>query len=527
MAFAPSGGAGRASRWAAAVVMILIAAWTVFQSANVWAFSTDDAFITLRYARNWALGHGVTWNVGDEPKVEGYSNFSYLAIAALTIKLGGDPLLVLKLVGVASLVGTYGVLFVLARRWVSPLAATIPSFLFAAYPGTVFWTVSGLETSFYTLCALGAVTALVRALRFPEVERAAEEMQSPSIPLLALAGAIAALASITRPEGPIVAVALGLGLVVHFAKQERPWQDRVRAAQRPALALVAGFVVPYGLYFAWRFSYYGRLLPNTVYCKVGGDETDLTLLTSFSLLALPYLPFALSHAPRRLDARHVALWALVLLYALAVIGADPILGYYNRHVLTAWAALLVLASTGLAGLTALLTRIRPALRDVLAIGVAVTWVSFAGAGRAEAPLGPYTAMYERRSAVRHELGTWLAQRLAPTDRYLLGDCGVVPYVAGGTAVDAFCLNNRAMTTEPIHGSVDRFVQSIVEDPPEYIIVHSSEYERLVPRPEYGFYRRLLRQKALQSEYALLAKFGAPGDAFHYWVFGAKKVAEGR
>jgi len=35
-------------------------------------FVTEDAFISLRYSRHWAEGHGLVFNLGEKPPVEGY-----------------------------------------------------------------------------------------------------------------------------------------------------------------------------------------------------------------------------------------------------------------------------------------------------------------------------------------------------------------------------------------------------------------------------------------------------------------------
>ena len=42
--------------------------------------SIDDAYITLRYARNLFEGHGLVFNIGE--RVEGFSNFTWLSVLA-------------------------------------------------------------------------------------------------------------------------------------------------------------------------------------------------------------------------------------------------------------------------------------------------------------------------------------------------------------------------------------------------------------------------------------------------------------
>ena len=44
--------------------------------------NVDDAFISFRYAKNWALGYGPRYNLGPQQPEEGYSNFLWVAVCA-------------------------------------------------------------------------------------------------------------------------------------------------------------------------------------------------------------------------------------------------------------------------------------------------------------------------------------------------------------------------------------------------------------------------------------------------------------
>ena len=78
--------------------MTRIREWSVF--ALIWGayvlladrfwFVTEDAFISFRYAQNWALGHGPRYNLGDQLPVEGYSNFLWVAVCPVVEWLGGS-----------------------------------------------------------------------------------------------------------------------------------------------------------------------------------------------------------------------------------------------------------------------------------------------------------------------------------------------------------------------------------------------------------------------------------------------------
>jgi hypothetical protein len=495
----------RTNAWLAHGVVALCAAFATWQATRVWSFDTDDAFITLRYAKHLAEGHGITWNVADPVPVEGYSNFSYVLIAALALRLGGDALLWLKLIGTASLLVSCVLSFWVTRRLVGQVAATVPAILLAAYPGTTLWAVSGLETLFYMALVLATLGTFFSALDEPAEAQSRRRLQ--------WAGLLGLLVACTRPEGPLVMAILALALCLHVARSRG-----LVAAGRPLVSLLAPFALPYTAYTLWRLVHFERLVPNTVLCKVGIHGGPYDIVASFLALAIPYVPLALCLAPRRIDIRHVVLWAVPVVYAVLLVGVDPMIGYYNRHVLTAWVPLLVLFTVGLVNVTGWMLRgAAQQLREWLVVAAVLGWTSAVGAGPVEFDTVAMVDVYAQRMAARRELGAWLSTRVGSGERYLIGDCGMVPYIAEGVAIDAFCLNNRAMTTPPIAGSQDAFIDSVLADPPEYVIVHSLSSATLTPRPDYGFYPRLLAQGRFPLRYGLVRKFGVPGDDFHYWV----------
>src|SRR5687767_9047436 len=86
------------------IIALVLMAWIVYRAVpllrSAWAFTTGDAFITLRYSRHLAEGHGIVWNVGEAP-VEGYSNFLFVLIGAAALATGVDPVLCFKVLSVA------------------------------------------------------------------------------------------------------------------------------------------------------------------------------------------------------------------------------------------------------------------------------------------------------------------------------------------------------------------------------------------------------------------------------------------
>jgi hypothetical protein len=99
------------------------------------------------------------------------------------------------------------------------------------------------------------------------------------------AGALMALASMTRPEGPLVAVVLGAVWIAYRLLDHRARRRQAAAGALPAARLVgfasrdellaaAWFLGLWLPWFAWRWWYYGYPFPNTYYVKAAGEWVD-------------------------------------------------------------------------------------------------------------------------------------------------------------------------------------------------------------------------------------------------------------
>jgi hypothetical protein len=151
-------------------------------------FVGDDAFISFRYARNWAQGQGLRYNPGVDPPVEGFSNFLWTACMAAIHLAGLDMVvlapwisLLLAFVLVA-LVYRY-LLRIFGPRGHVPLLGTLFLVLFPAFS---LWTTGGLETMLFVLLLFLAFERLLGG--------AAKPRGWP-------AGTAAGLLALTRPEG--------------------------------------------------------------------------------------------------------------------------------------------------------------------------------------------------------------------------------------------------------------------------------------------------------------------------------------
>lgn len=233
---------------AAVAAILTLAAAVAF--ATVFELSPiDDAYISLRYAANWASGVGLCFNPGE--RVEGYTNFLLIVIEALAVRAGADPETTIRVIGFASLTAlAWGMTRFIARDVCPgmPVAAAALGVTVCLHPILACWAASGMETCLYTLLLW---TAVVFALRSDTRRRAV------------LSAMFLTLAAMTRPE------AAALIPVTTYIVQKR------RGQARSAVCHAGCFVVAFGLYFSLRACHFGQPFPNTFYAKLDYGGVDL------------------------------------------------------------------------------------------------------------------------------------------------------------------------------------------------------------------------------------------------------------
>jgi hypothetical protein len=258
----------------------------------------DDAFISFRYARNLVHGEGLVFNPGD--RVEGYTNFSWVMLAALLVALKIDPPTVVPWIGALSGLGMIWAAARCARRIAErdgrqhPLSGIPTAIMLSASTSLAYWAGAGLETAFFGLMMTLAGGALVE-----ERPRAF--------------GLFVGLAFLTRPEAAMLG-AVGVGWFVLLPLSVPSL--RRRFAPSSAIVLFC-IVVPY---VCWKVWYFRAWLPNTLAAKPPGLRDGLTYV-GWAVLDLvgPLLAAIVAVAPRNRSAREAALLSLWAAYALAVV----------------------------------------------------------------------------------------------------------------------------------------------------------------------------------------------------------------
>ncbi len=411
--------ATRRGGWTTLVSLVLLCAAAWVQQAH-YDFEHDDAYISYRYAANWARGLGPVYNSGE--RVEGYTNFLLVALLATSRRLGLDIVTTSRTIGTLA---AFGLVF-LVYHFVSNILrrgaalALVAAAAVALHAAVAVWARSGLETVPFSLAVLGAHTVFAQERR-----RAANHWRS---------GLLFGVVALLRADGFLFA-AIALGIVLCRGP------DRRRLA-----SLAAGYLLLFGPYYVWRCNYYGYPFPNTYYLKTGGDifQQLRGLFYSYNFVApfggvlqfsLPLL--LLLRRDRARDDARLVLGAGVLGFGAYIVwvGGDymPMARLFVPLVAPLQILLLesaLEASAGMRGLPAIQRRrIRVAL---LTCVVAAGFLPTLNSRRLPASAAAHTAAVTRHWIMA---GKWLRQHVDPAQVMATSPAGAVAYHSGLRIVD--------------------------------------------------------------------------------------------
>ena len=423
----------------------------VLQIDAVWPFTIDDMYITLRYAKHWADGYGLVWNVNEHP-VEGYSNFSYVLLAWLADLFHFNPVFILKITGIIALFLLTNILFYLSKFWVLSRFAWIPSLWLLAYCGQIIWAVSGLETTLYEALLLSSVYFILKGLGYRAYPNPVARL---NIKYFVVAGMLLSIAGMTRPEG-IALILLFLGITGLSLGQTQ------LAARYGFLILLCVTLLTYFPYLIWRLGYFGYLFPNSVYCKGVTEGSSFLLDKQYLGLIWPFVLCAMPLARDKLDKRFLFLCLPSALYLILCIKASPLVAFYNRLFLPAFALFLPLAITGI---------VRGCKRSALIYVVSVFLCAFIPMKS----LNDYRYFVinpQRGEQLRKQVVSWLLMHTDKQEQVVLSDSGFIPYYSELPFIDSYCLNNEKMAHDSQGDMYAYFCDELLLQKPEVIILTS-------------------------------------------------------
>jgi hypothetical protein len=211
----------------------------------------DDAYISYRYAENFAHGYGPVYNIGE--RVYGSTTMAWVSWLAVWSRLTGASAADISAVSTrAFLVLDCGLFYWLIRRltaarWLSAIAVL----LLLVAPSFVLIATFGMETMFYVFFILLSFLFFSRQQWF-------------------VAGLCTGAVFCTRPDGlAVIAAFAGVVMLDHFVSTKRqPLRRRLIAGPETGLwRMMLGFgvvAVPFALLC---YTYYGSILPQTLYAK--------------------------------------------------------------------------------------------------------------------------------------------------------------------------------------------------------------------------------------------------------------------
>jgi arabinofuranosyltransferase len=232
--------AGTRDRLSRAVVLSLALACFVFVLRCAWV--CDDAYITMRAVDNLVHGFGPTWNAGE--RVQVFTHPAWMGVLSAVYFVLRDPYVTL----LAASLATTLLFLVLFVRWfaLDGPGGVLAMIVLAGSKSFVDFSTSGLENPLSHLLLLWACKVLW--------DGAGDARQLAKLSLVASLGALNRVDSLLLFL-PLLAPAALAGL-------------RARGVRAVAASVGTGFL-SLAIWEAFSLFYYGSLVPNTAYAKLG------------------------------------------------------------------------------------------------------------------------------------------------------------------------------------------------------------------------------------------------------------------
>ncbi len=277
------------------IFFLLIVCSLAVQAWVLRSWAVDDAAISFAYARNLWLGNGLIAQVNASP-VEGFSNPLWVLILSPVTWLS-DVVLSTKLLALTFVATAAYRISSVARKATNSVFGWVAGLLLVLQPSVTIWAQSGLENS---LTLLLGVELLVRLMRL--------SIGDPSGRTAVEAGLICAALALTRPEGIVFSALFPLVafMTSGFSRREKINSSLIACA----IPLVAAL-----LYEAFRWSYFGALVPNTYLAKGGVTLARLRAL----LLLDPYVLKQWNSLSSAVFGDVVQSWGMLVACVLAII----------------------------------------------------------------------------------------------------------------------------------------------------------------------------------------------------------------
>ncbi len=263
------------------------------------SFIQDDAYISYRYIANFLNGDGLVYNIGE--RIEGFTNFGWVVYLTLWGALGLDYIFISQITGFLFGAGIIVLTYLIAQTVFdkNELLSGISLLLVAFNLSLAHWSPAGLETAAFAFFAMLSVYLFIKRSWW-------------------LIFSILMVVWI-RPDGVIIA---GLLILIETILTKRVPKFTI-SCSAVALVLSLPFV-------AFKYFYYGSIIPNPFYAKTAlnmsqlqnGIEYTVTYLKDYVFYGAGFLIPLLFYKQLSQAAR--VIWWTSLLFTLYVvfIGGD-------------------------------------------------------------------------------------------------------------------------------------------------------------------------------------------------------------
>lgn len=459
---------------------------------NFAAHPQEDAAILMRYADHFAHGHGLVWNIGDDP-VDGATDFLFTVVLG-GVHAGGLSLeAAVRVLALIAHAVTCAVVYLTARRvhGTQRLLSVVAASALGVGPALAY-TEASFGTPFFGLTVALSWIGVLGCRRHPTSWRWGVGF-----------GIGWLIMGLTRPEGVILGGLMALALVIDR-------RDAIMRSLGAALAVVGSFGI---LYFLWRWSYFGYPLPNPYYKKGGGSLHADGLQTAVANVVRNTLPFLLLFPAALRSARGVR---------EVVFAGVPAAGFTLLWVLLS-------NETNFVG----------RFQYPVVVLVALSWPALIGPLREASPIptlrggaaicagslavaytfGLTAQLADLENDTRYDIARVLRNFGTQERTMAVTEAGLLPLYSEWRTLDTWGLNDEVIAH---HGSLP--MERLKRFRPDVIMMHAPFSPRspeptsdLSLGPKWTAMWLQLRRYAEAEGYVLASSYGTPNDSWNYYV----------
>ncbi|MBI5403122.1 MAG: hypothetical protein HY959_06955 [Ignavibacteriae bacterium] len=221
--------------------VFLLAVFSVFILLQLFFFRwvVDDLYIYFRYVNNFLKGNGISYNPGEY--TEGFSSFLWFLVLSAVGMFKYNAETTAKLASIFFSLCSLYLLYGISKKILPGFWNLLPVMFSAVSLPFVLWSVSGFEISMYSFLLLLCFNYIL----FIDTGK------------IFLISFLVFLVSAARAEGFLISLVF-LFWAYHFLSEKKKY-----------LYFLSFFILFFASFIIFRYFYFGEILPNTYYAKLG------------------------------------------------------------------------------------------------------------------------------------------------------------------------------------------------------------------------------------------------------------------